>query len=142
MESVTSNTGNNRKPGTFTKGDKRINRKGRPRSFDALRKLAQDIAHEELQAGDASMTTTEAILRKWASSKDPRLQMEFMAVAYGRTPNTTEHANKDDKPFKTESTVNHAIDSESAKNIFDILAATGAIQAVANDATDDGVYIP
>lgn len=101
--SDSSNTAPNSKrvPGKpFTRGDKRINRKGRPRSFDALRKLAQDIAHEELQAGDASMTTTEAILRKWASSKDPRLQMEFMAVAYGRTPQSTEVSGKDGKPIE------------------------------------------
>lgn len=89
MES--SNTGSNRKPGTFTKGDSRINRKGRPKSFDQLRKLAQEIAHEELQAGNgAKMTTTEAILRKWATSKDARLQMEFMATAYGKVPTVTE----------------------------------------------------
>ena len=30
----------------FVKGDPRINRKGRPKSFDALRSLAQEIAHE------------------------------------------------------------------------------------------------
>lgn len=83
---MTSNTGENRKPGTFTKGDRRINRKGRPKSFDALRELAQQIAHEELQSGDMRMTTTEAILRKWATSKDPRLQMQFMDVAYGKVP--------------------------------------------------------
>jgi hypothetical protein len=29
----------------FAKGDKRINRKGRPKTFDALRQLAQTIAH-------------------------------------------------------------------------------------------------
>lgn len=74
----------------FVKGDRRINRKGRPKSFDALRELAQQIAHEELQSGDMRMTTTEAILRKWATSKDPRLQMQFMDVAYGKVPNVTE----------------------------------------------------
>ena len=37
----------NRKPGgKFVKGDPRINRNGRPKSFDALRALAQEIAHE------------------------------------------------------------------------------------------------
>jgi len=59
----------------FVKGDKRINRRGRPRSFDALRQLAQTIAHEDISDG---MTVTEAILRKWAGSKDPRLQLQFV----------------------------------------------------------------
>ena len=43
---MTTNTGSNRKPGTFVPGDKRINRKVRPKSFDQLRALAQMIAHE------------------------------------------------------------------------------------------------
>ena len=66
----------------FVKGDPRINRKGRPKSFDALRALAQEIAHEEaisdgqpIIINGKIVTVTEAILRKWAASKDPRLQM-------------------------------------------------------------------
>jgi len=81
-----------RKPGTFTKGDKRINRKGRPKTFDALRALAQTIAHEDISDG---MTVTEAILRKWAGSKDPRLQLQFMEVAFGKVPNPVEIGGKD-----------------------------------------------
>ncbi len=79
----------------FVKGDKRINRKGRPKSFDAARALAQSIAHEEVtnSKGD-TVTVTEAILRQWAASKDPRLQMYFFEVAYGKVP-TTSNVNLD-----------------------------------------------
>ena len=82
----------------FVKGDKRINRKGRPKSFDAARALAQSIAHEEVtnSKGD-TVTVTEAILRQWAASKDPRLQMYFFEVAYGKVPteSRTEISGKD-----------------------------------------------
>jgi hypothetical protein len=80
-----------RKPGTFAKGDPRINRKGRPRSFDAFRELAQQIAHEVAQkAGEPLVieghivTVSEAILRQWSQSKDPRLQQAFINYAYGK----------------------------------------------------------
>lgn len=83
-----------RKPGTFIKGDTRINRKGRPRTFDALRKLAQQIGHEDAVGEDGApilidenlITTTESILRQWAASKNPVLQIKFMEVAYGKVP--------------------------------------------------------
>ena len=74
-----------RKPGTFTKNDKRINRKGRPRNFDALRSLGQQIARE--QVPNSEWTRIEVILRSWAISKDPRLQMAFVEIAYGKVPN-------------------------------------------------------
>lgn len=98
---ATSNTGEN--SGRFRKGDPRINRKGRPKSFDALRDLAQQIAHEEAKAKNKETgeyapvvidghiaTTTELILRRWAQSGDPRLQQAFIEIAYGKTPQAVE----------------------------------------------------
>ena len=43
------------------------------------------------------VTVTEAILRKWARSNDPRLQQAFVEVAYGKTPTVTEITGKDGK---------------------------------------------
>ena len=84
----------------FVKGDPRINRKGRPKSFDALRSLAQEIAHEAAKQSKEQggqpvvidghvVTITEAIMRSWAMSKDPRLQQKFIEVAYGQVPSVT-----------------------------------------------------
>ena len=77
----------------FVKGDPRINRKGRPKSFDQLRSLAQQIAHEVAKAGNEpviidghSVTVAEAIMRQWAQSKNPALQAKFVEVAFGRLP--------------------------------------------------------
>ena len=82
-----------RKPGTFVKGDPRINRKGRPKSFDGLRALAQEIAHEVAKSGGSDaiidghkVTVAEAILRSWAMSKNPQLQRAFIEIAFGKTP--------------------------------------------------------
>lgn len=69
----------NSKP--FKKGDPRINRKGRPKSFDQLRALAQKISHEPIKEG-ATMTAAEAILRKLALENPTR----FLEIAYGKVP--------------------------------------------------------
>ena len=77
----------------FVKGDPRINRKGRPKSFDALRELAQEISHEiaksgseEIVIGGHKVTVAEAILRGWASSKNPILAKGFLEIAFGKVP--------------------------------------------------------
>ena len=71
----------------FKKGDARINRKGRPKSFGQLRKLAQAIATEDVTE---TMTLIDAIMRKWSTSKDVRLQTAFVEYAYGKVPNQQE----------------------------------------------------
>ena len=102
-----SNTDANRVPGgPFRKGDPRINRKGRPKSFDGLRSLAQEIAHEAAKQGNQPVvidghvvTVTEAIMRQWAVSKDPRLQQKFIEVAYGQVPSVTRLEGQDGGPM-------------------------------------------
>ena len=85
--------------GPFKKGDPRINRKGRPRSFDALRELAQQIAHEPTQIimDGHKVTVAEAILRQWAQSKNPQLQRAFIEVAFGKVPDALDLTSGGDK---------------------------------------------
>jgi hypothetical protein len=75
----------------FARGDARINRDGRPRGFDEMRKLAQRIAAEKVVDSDGnSLTVAEAILRSWAKSNEPQLQRAFIEYAFGKVPDKLE----------------------------------------------------
>jgi TPR repeat protein len=66
----------------FIKGDSRINRKGRPRSFEAFRKLAIKIAGE--QADEEDISRAVKMLRDMARSGNPADRALFLAYAYGK----------------------------------------------------------
>jgi hypothetical protein len=72
----------------FVKGDPRINRKGRPKSFDKLRALAIMIANEEGGKDDKGnpLTNVEFALRKLMKS-DTKL---FLEIAFGKVPDKLE----------------------------------------------------
>ena len=93
MTDKLSNTADKQRGGKpFTKGDPRINRNGRPKSFDQLRALAQEIAHEvakdktghEVTVNGKRATVAEMILRQMAT--DPKRQQQFIEVAFGKVP--------------------------------------------------------
>ena len=76
----------------FVKGDPRINRKGRPKSFDALRVLAISIAREDatdphgkpLEWAGKPVTYAEYVLRSWVFDKNH--QKDFIEAAFGKVP--------------------------------------------------------
>jgi hypothetical protein len=97
-----SSTARNRGGKPFIKGDPRINRKGRPKSFDALRELAKQIAHEVATAKDEhgviqpiimdghKVTNAEMVMRAWLKSGKPQLQQGFIEIAFGKVPTPIE----------------------------------------------------
>ena len=78
----------------FVAGDPRINRRGRPKKFDTLRREAIKIAGELDDSPDSEggMTRIHAILLDWATSKDVRKQQLFMEYAFGKVPNPEQHS--------------------------------------------------
>ena len=71
--------------GGFQERKQHINRKGRPRSFNQIRALAQSIAREKITDGNGEvMTRVECILRDWSESKDVQKQIAFVQYGYGK----------------------------------------------------------
>jgi hypothetical protein len=82
----------------FTRGDPRINRRGRPKSFDELRRLAVAIACEVVTDDVGNkITLLEGVLRSLACSKDPQAKRVFLEYAYGRPPDKIETTGLEDK---------------------------------------------
>ncbi len=79
----------------FGKGyDPRRNLKGRPKSFDEVRALAQEISHEEKNGKLA----VERVLRRWMDSPEPALQKAFIEYAFGKVPDKLETTGLENKP--------------------------------------------
>jgi len=90
----------------FVKGDPRINRKGRPRTFDQLRRLAISILSEPAKGADGQpividghiATNVEIILR--TAMRSPRFAQLLLEVAYGKVPDRVEVSGRDGAPIE------------------------------------------
>ena len=124
----------------FKKGDPRINRNGRPKSFDALRALAQDIAHEKAKAGGNtvvidghSVTVAEAILRQMAQSKNPAERARFLEIAFGKVSQAVEVSGKDGGAIKHEVDFSTLSDDQLRR-----IAAGESIASVTRGSSESG----
>jgi len=111
-DQTASNTGDNRPAsaaGQFKKNDPRINRKGRPKSFDALRRLAQQIACEVITDPDLDtpVSRVEQMLREMSGSGDARKIVPFLEIAYGKVPAPVEVTGKGGGPIATQQVFDH-----------------------------------
>lgn len=92
----------------FVKGDPRINRKGRPKSFDKLRALAVEMATQPaldkmgnpIKINGKPATNAEVILYSWLTDK--KYQKDFIEVAFGKVPNPIELSSPDGGPIQIE----------------------------------------
>jgi len=92
--------------GRFTKGDPRINRKGRPKTFDQLRRLALSLLNEPAKGPDGQplaidghiATNVEIILR--SAMRHPRFAQWILEVAYGKVPDKVEVSGRDGAPIQ------------------------------------------
>jgi|YNPBryunderm2012_1023409.scaffolds.fasta_scaffold21029_2 hypothetical protein len=108
----------------FVKGDPRINRKGRPRTFDQLRRLAISILSEPAKGADGQpividghiATNVEIILR--TAMRSPRFAQLLLEVAYGKVPDRVEVSGRDGAPIEVRA--------------YDYYAAAAAIAARPN----------
>ena len=93
--------------GSFVKGDKRINRDGRPKNSGDLTALAKRIGHEvatKKKGGELEpvlgpdgkpMTVIEVILRQWA--QNPKQQGDFVDRAYGKVATPVDVTSKGER---------------------------------------------
>lgn len=82
------------KPGTFRKGDKRINRNGRPRSFDKLQALtvemfnrpALDNNGNPVLIEDRPASVIEVVMWRMIHSKNMKEVQYAIEIAFGKVP--------------------------------------------------------
>ncbi len=105
----------------FKKGDPRINRNGRPKSFDKLRKLALQLAHEPAQGNgkdivvDGQKQTQITMLLRQLMRDNP---VKFLEYAFGKPKEELEISGEISATNKPDLS---KLDPEQLKAVRDIL---------------------
>ena len=76
----------------FTQDDPRINRNGRPRDYEELRKMVREVGFEQVGVKEdgTPMTLIESIVRDWMHSKSFNKQLAALQYGYGKVPEKLE----------------------------------------------------
>lgn len=82
-----------RKPGGvtgkgFSKGDPRINRRGRPKTFDQLREMVKAVGHEQITGTELSRIMAK--IRKMYASDHPRDSELLLQYGWGKVKEEAE----------------------------------------------------
>ena len=117
----------------FTKGDPRINRKGRPKSLKALRKMIQRLGGEPSEL-DPEYTRIELLVRGMMRSKNSGDHIGVLKYGWGEPSSTSTMLNIDFSQLSDEAVARIA----AGEDVLAVLAGKGTSgtgKAEASDAT-------
>lgn len=90
----------------FVKGDPRINRGGRPKTFDKLRAMVREVLNEKIPLPNGETTRLNVMLNSMATSGAPADHKTLLEYGFGKVKDELEVSEKD---------IDHAIGAELAK---------------------------
>ena len=81
----------------FQKADPRINRTGRPKTYDLIHEIAARLCAEpaDLEDNPEGISQLEAIMREWLTAKNYHKQLAVIQYAFGKIPEQIEIQKKE-----------------------------------------------
>ena len=101
----------------FKKNDPRINRGGRPHTYDLIHEIATRLCAEpaDLEDNPEGLSQLEAIMREWLTSKSFQKQLAVIQYAYGKIPEKLEIEKKEPNNIIIEWTDSYPADYDASE---------------------------